>query len=163
MFSNKRFWTFSKVHGECSFWAINLNSPVTNTFLKVQIFHYIPSTINISYLFVSAGFNPVWHDTLQFTIHVPELALVRFVVEDYDKTSKNDFVGQFTLPFICIQPGTSPFHQMHQKCILRGADVETKHVFCFLIGYRHIHLLSKDGTSIPPSSLFVHVRITKLM
>uniref|UniRef100_A0A8C1J3A5 Phosphoinositide phospholipase C n=1 Tax=Cyprinus carpio TaxID=7962 RepID=A0A8C1J3A5_CYPCA len=73
------------------------------------------------------GFNPVWHDTLQFTIHVPELALVRFVVEDYDKTSKNDFVGQFTLPFICIQPG-----------------------------YRHIHLLSKDGTSIPPSSLFVH-------
>uniref|UniRef100_A0A8C2L827 Phosphoinositide phospholipase C n=1 Tax=Cyprinus carpio TaxID=7962 RepID=A0A8C2L827_CYPCA len=79
------------------------------------------------------GFNPVWYDTLQFTIHVPELALVRFVVEDYDKTSKNDFVGQFTLPFTCIQPG-----------------------------YRHIHLLSKDGTSIPPSSLFVHVRITKL-
>uniref|UniRef100_A0A3B4CWF9 Phosphoinositide phospholipase C n=1 Tax=Pygocentrus nattereri TaxID=42514 RepID=A0A3B4CWF9_PYGNA len=26
-------------------------------------------------------------------------------------------------------------------------------------GYRHIHLLSKDGTSIPPSSLFVHIRI----
>ncbi|XP_016426108.1 1-phosphatidylinositol 4,5-bisphosphate phosphodiesterase delta-4-like [Sinocyclocheilus rhinocerous] len=62
------------------------------------------------------GFNPAWYDTLQFTIHVPELALVRFVVEDYDKTSKNDFVGQFTLPFTCIQPGTSPFHQMHQKC-----------------------------------------------
>ncbi|XP_043078265.1 1-phosphatidylinositol 4,5-bisphosphate phosphodiesterase delta-4 [Puntigrus tetrazona] len=79
------------------------------------------------------GFNPVWYDTLQFTIHVPELALVRFVVEDYDKTSKNDFVGQFTLPFTCIQPG-----------------------------YRHIHLLSKDGTSIPPSSLFVNVRIAKL-
>lgn len=79
------------------------------------------------------GFNPVWYDTLQFTIHAPELALVRFVVEDYDKTSKNDFVGQFTLPFTCIQPG-----------------------------YRHIHLLSKDGTSIPPSSLFVHIRITNL-
>ncbi|XP_039538847.1 1-phosphatidylinositol 4,5-bisphosphate phosphodiesterase delta-4 [Pimephales promelas] len=80
------------------------------------------------------GFNPVWYDTLQFTVHAPELALVRFVVEDYDKTSKNDFVGQFTLPFACIQPG-----------------------------YRHIHLLSKDGTSIPPSSLFVHVQITKLI
>ncbi|XP_048024353.1 1-phosphatidylinositol 4,5-bisphosphate phosphodiesterase delta-4 [Megalobrama amblycephala] len=79
------------------------------------------------------GFNPVWYDTLQFTVHAPELALVRFVVEDYDKTSKNDFVGQFTLPFTCIQQG-----------------------------YRHIHLLSKDGTSIPPSSLFVHIRITKL-
>ncbi|TRZ00779.1 hypothetical protein DNTS_034751 [Danionella cerebrum] len=79
------------------------------------------------------GFNPVWYDTLQFTIHSPELALVRFVVEDYDKTSKNDFVGQFTLPFTCIQPG-----------------------------YRHIHLLSKDGTSIPPSSLFVHTRISNI-
>ncbi|XP_049425888.1 1-phosphatidylinositol 4,5-bisphosphate phosphodiesterase delta-4 [Epinephelus fuscoguttatus] len=79
------------------------------------------------------GFNPVWYDTLRFTIHSPELAMVRFVVEDYDKTSKNDFVGQYTLPLSCIQQG-----------------------------YRHIHLLSKDGTSIPPSSLFVHIRITEL-
>ncbi|XP_053170366.1 1-phosphatidylinositol 4,5-bisphosphate phosphodiesterase delta-4 [Scomber japonicus] len=79
------------------------------------------------------GFNPVWYDTLRFTIHTPELAMVRFVVEDYDKTSKNDFVGQYTLPLSCMQQG-----------------------------YRHIHLLSKDGTSIPPSSLFVHIRITGL-
>ncbi|KAK7880567.1 hypothetical protein WMY93_032792 [Mugilogobius chulae] len=68
------------------------------------------------------GFNPVWYDTLRFTIHAPELAMVRFVVEDYDKTSK----------------------------------------MTLLDSYRHIHLLSKDGTSIPPSSLFVHVRITEL-
>ncbi|KAF3857309.1 hypothetical protein F7725_009168, partial [Dissostichus mawsoni] len=49
------------------------------------------------------GFNPVWYDTLRFTIHTPELAMVRFVVEDYDKTSRNDFVGQYTLPLICMQ------------------------------------------------------------
>ncbi|MEQ2225160.1 1-phosphatidylinositol 4,5-bisphosphate phosphodiesterase delta-4 [Ilyodon furcidens] len=79
------------------------------------------------------GFNPLWNDTLRFNIHTPELALVRFVVEDYDKTSKNDFVGQFTLPLSCMQQG-----------------------------YRHIHLLSRDGTRISPSSLFVHVRITDL-
>ncbi|NXE14834.1 PLCD4 phosphodiesterase, partial [Lophotis ruficrista] len=78
------------------------------------------------------GFNPRWDETLQFQLHVPELALVRFVVEDYDKTSRNDFVGQYTLAFANIKPG-----------------------------YRHIHLLSKDGTSIPPSSLFVHIRITE--
>lgn len=53
----------------------------------------------------SAGFNPIWNDMLNFTVHVPELALVRFVVEDYDKTSKNDFVGQYTLPFSCLQQG----------------------------------------------------------
>ncbi|TDG96417.1 hypothetical protein EPR50_G00241560 [Perca flavescens] len=79
------------------------------------------------------GFNPVWYDTLRFTVHAPELAMVRFVVEDYDKTSKNDFVGQYTLPLRCMQQG-----------------------------YRHIHLLSKDGTSIPPSSLFVHIRIAEI-
>lgn len=54
---------------------------------------------------LSAGFNPVWYDTLRFTIHTPELAMVRFVVEDYDKTSKNDFVGQYTLPLSCMQQG----------------------------------------------------------
>uniref|UniRef100_A0A8C3XZ74 Phosphoinositide phospholipase C n=1 Tax=Catharus ustulatus TaxID=91951 RepID=A0A8C3XZ74_CATUS len=78
------------------------------------------------------GFNPRWDETLQFQLHVPELALIRFVVEDYDKTSRNDFVGQFTLN-LAVLPA----------------------------GYRHIHLLSKDGTSIPPSSLFVHIRITE--
>ncbi|XP_067994973.1 1-phosphatidylinositol 4,5-bisphosphate phosphodiesterase delta-4 isoform X4 [Melanerpes formicivorus] len=77
------------------------------------------------------GFNPRWDETLQFQVHVPELALVRFVVEDYDKTSRNDFVGQFTLAFVNIKPG-----------------------------YRHIHLLSKDGTNISPSSLFVHIHIS---
>uniref|UniRef100_A0A8C8DQC6 Phosphoinositide phospholipase C n=1 Tax=Oryzias sinensis TaxID=183150 RepID=A0A8C8DQC6_9TELE len=77
------------------------------------------------------GFNPVWNATLNFVIHTPELALVRFVVEDYDKASRNDFIGQFTLPFTCIQPG-----------------------------YRHIHLLSKDGMAIPPSSLFVNISIS---
>ncbi|XP_070693884.1 1-phosphatidylinositol 4,5-bisphosphate phosphodiesterase delta-4 [Pempheris klunzingeri] len=79
------------------------------------------------------GFNPVWNETLNFVIHTPELALVRFVVEDHDKASRNDFIGQFTLPFTCIQTG-----------------------------YRHIHLLSKDGTAIPPSSLFVNISISEL-
>ncbi|XP_029460968.1 1-phosphatidylinositol 4,5-bisphosphate phosphodiesterase delta-4 [Rhinatrema bivittatum] len=78
------------------------------------------------------GFNPVWYETLTFRIHVPELALVRFVVEDYDKTSRNDFIGQHTLPFPSIKAG-----------------------------YRHVHLLSRDGNSIPPASLLVHVRITE--
>lgn len=47
----------------------------------------------------------MWYDTLRFTIHTPELAMVRFVVEDYDKTSRNDFVGQYTLPLSCMQQG----------------------------------------------------------
>lgn len=47
----------------------------------------------------------MWYDTLRFTVHTPELAMVRFVVEDYDKTSKNDFVGQYALPLSCMQQG----------------------------------------------------------
>ncbi|XP_027729153.1 1-phosphatidylinositol 4,5-bisphosphate phosphodiesterase delta-3 isoform X2 [Vombatus ursinus] len=76
------------------------------------------------------GFNPYWGETLQFTLGVPELALVRFVVEDYDITSFNDFVGQFTLPMCSLKQG-----------------------------YRHIHLFSKDGASLSPATLFVHIQI----
>ncbi|XP_056663853.1 1-phosphatidylinositol 4,5-bisphosphate phosphodiesterase delta-4 isoform X2 [Monodelphis domestica] len=76
------------------------------------------------------GFNPYWGQTLQFRVRVPELALLRFVVEDYDRASRNDFVGQYTLPWACVQQG-----------------------------YRHVHLLSKDGTSLHPASIFVHIQI----
>lgn len=51
------------------------------------------------------GFNPHWGQTLQFQLRAPELALVRFVVEDYDTTSPNDFVGQFTLPLSSLKQG----------------------------------------------------------
>ncbi|KAM5153035.1 1-phosphatidylinositol 4,5-bisphosphate phosphodiesterase delta-4 [Mantella aurantiaca] len=79
------------------------------------------------------GFNPMWNETLRFKVHVPDLALVRFLVEDYDKTTRNDFVGQYTLPFKSIKSG-----------------------------YRHIHLLSKDGMKITPASLFVFIRIAEI-
>ncbi|XP_042309608.1 1-phosphatidylinositol 4,5-bisphosphate phosphodiesterase delta-4 isoform X2 [Sceloporus undulatus] len=79
------------------------------------------------------GFNPQWGEIFQFQVWVPELSLLRFVVEDYDKASRNDFVGQYTLPLTSVKPG-----------------------------YRHIHLLSKDGTGIPPASIFVHIRLGEL-
>ena len=53
-----------------------------------------------------AGFNPRWDCTLSFQLQVPELALVRFVVEDHEHTAKNEFVGQFTLPFTSLRTGT---------------------------------------------------------
>ncbi|XP_077407678.1 1-phosphatidylinositol 4,5-bisphosphate phosphodiesterase delta-3-A-like isoform X2 [Vanacampus margaritifer] len=76
------------------------------------------------------GFNPQWNCTFNFTIHAPALALVRFVVEDHDYTSSNDFLGQYTLPFTSLRTG-----------------------------YRHVRLLKQDGSSISPSSLFIHVKI----
>lgn len=54
---------------------------------------------------ISAGFNPMWNERFQFTINVPELAMVRFVVEDYDTASYNDLVGHYCLPLTSIQTG----------------------------------------------------------
>ncbi|XP_032643296.1 1-phosphatidylinositol 4,5-bisphosphate phosphodiesterase eta-1 [Chelonoidis abingdonii] len=50
------------------------------------------------------GFNPVWEETLTFTIHVPEIALVRFLVWDHDPIGR-DFVGQRTVAFSSLVPG----------------------------------------------------------
>lgn len=36
---------------------------------------------------------------------MPDLALVRFMVEDYDTASANDFIGQYTIPFTSMQNG----------------------------------------------------------
>ncbi|XP_039186561.1 1-phosphatidylinositol 4,5-bisphosphate phosphodiesterase eta-1 isoform X1 [Crotalus tigris] len=50
------------------------------------------------------GFNPVWEETLTFTIHMPEIAMVRFLVWDHDPIGR-DFVGQRTVTFSSLMPG----------------------------------------------------------
>nr|XP_056702582.1 1-phosphatidylinositol 4,5-bisphosphate phosphodiesterase zeta-1-like [Euleptes europaea] len=71
---------------------------------------------------------PKWDETLIFNVQVPELALVRFVVEDQISLTSNEFLGQYTLPLLSMNKG-----------------------------YRHIPLFSKMGVSLSPASLFVHV------
>ncbi|XP_066508280.1 1-phosphatidylinositol 4,5-bisphosphate phosphodiesterase delta-1-like [Hoplias malabaricus] len=74
------------------------------------------------------GFNPMWNTNFQFDLYVPELALVRFVVEDYDSVSSNDFIGQCTVPFSSLQNG-----------------------------YRHVPLFNKNGDLLSSAGLFVHI------
>uniref|UniRef100_A0A667ZEX8 Phosphoinositide phospholipase C n=1 Tax=Myripristis murdjan TaxID=586833 RepID=A0A667ZEX8_9TELE len=74
------------------------------------------------------GFNPSWNQSFQFEVYVPELALVRFVIEDYDSTSDNEFIAQYTLPFNSLQ-----------------------------MGYRHVPLLNKNGDPLPAAGLFIHI------
>ncbi|XP_072219670.1 1-phosphatidylinositol 4,5-bisphosphate phosphodiesterase delta-1-like isoform X2 [Leuresthes tenuis] len=76
------------------------------------------------------GFNPSWNVNFQFDVYVPELALVRFTVEDHDSTSGNEFIGQYTLPFNSLQ-----------------------------MGYRHVPLLNKNGDLLPSAGLFVHIMV----
>lgn len=106
-------------------------SSIVDPLVRVEI-HGVPADCDEQEtdFVLNNGFNPRWEQTLRFVLRAPELALVRFVVEDYDRTSPNDFVGQFTLPFSSMKRG-----------------------------YRHIHLLSKEGTSQSPATLFVHISI----
>lgn len=64
------------------------------------------------------GFNPSFDESFQFEIRVPELALVRFLVLDDDFIG-DDFIGQYTIPFECLQSGKMSYRQLvsHRKCL----------------------------------------------
>lgn len=73
----------------------------------------------------------MWNANFQFDVYVPELALVRFAVEDYDAASNNEFIGQYTLPFSSIQCGKSLIwsvqfnpHHSSMMLLLRGGHPE---------------------------------------
>ncbi|XP_053114183.1 1-phosphatidylinositol 4,5-bisphosphate phosphodiesterase zeta-1-like isoform X2 [Hemicordylus capensis] len=72
--------------------------------------------------------NPRWNETFTFNIQVPDLALVRFIVEDQMSITANDFLGQYTLPLMSMNKG-----------------------------YRHVPLVSKLGVNLKPASLFVYI------
>ncbi|XP_007550279.1 1-phosphatidylinositol 4,5-bisphosphate phosphodiesterase eta-2 [Poecilia formosa] len=50
------------------------------------------------------GFNPMWEETLVFSILMPQIALVRFQVWDHDPIGR-DFIGQRTVAFTSMMPG----------------------------------------------------------
>uniref|UniRef100_A0A8C3JPW2 Phosphoinositide phospholipase C n=1 Tax=Calidris pygmaea TaxID=425635 RepID=A0A8C3JPW2_9CHAR len=76
----------------------------------------------------SNALSPRWDETFSFTVQVPELALIRFCVEDEISLVANEFLGQYTLPLLSLRKG-----------------------------YRTVPLLSKDGDNLKPASLFVHI------
>uniref|UniRef100_A0A8C0GYM3 Phosphoinositide phospholipase C n=1 Tax=Chelonoidis abingdonii TaxID=106734 RepID=A0A8C0GYM3_CHEAB len=71
---------------------------------------------------------PRWNETFTFNVQVPELALVRFSVEEQISLAANEFLGQYTLPLLCMNKG-----------------------------YRHVPLFSKLGDRLDPASLFVYI------
>eukprot|EP00063_Salmo_salar_P059034 XP_014033869.1 PREDICTED: inactive phospholipase C-like protein 2 isoform X2 [Salmo salar] len=79
---------------------------------------------------VENGDNPIFDESFEFQINLPELAMVRFVVLD-DEFIGDEFIGQYTIPLECLQPG-----------------------------YRHVPLHSLTGEDLPYARLFVHVALT---
>ncbi|NWJ05159.1 PLCL2 protein, partial [Crypturellus undulatus] len=79
---------------------------------------------------LQSGDNPVFDESLEFQVNLPELAVLRFVVLDDDYIG-DEFIAQYTIPFECLQPG-----------------------------YRHVPLQALSGEPLPHATLFVHVAIT---
>ncbi|XP_041118250.1 inactive phospholipase C-like protein 1 [Polyodon spathula] len=76
------------------------------------------------------GDDPLFDESFDFQVNLPELALLRLVVLD-DDCIGDEFIGQYTIPYECLQSG-----------------------------YRHVPLLSFSGEPVEHASLFVHVAIT---
>uniref|UniRef100_A0A7N6BUM2 Phosphoinositide phospholipase C n=1 Tax=Anabas testudineus TaxID=64144 RepID=A0A7N6BUM2_ANATE len=109
----------------------NKEKSIVDPLVKVEI-HGVPAdngkkeTHHIN----NNGFNPMWNQHFKFEISVPDLAILQFVVEDYDAASQNDFIGQYCLPLTSVQNG-----------------------------YRHVPLLTKRGDPISSARLFVHLML----
>lgn len=104
------------------------------------------------------GFNPTWNENFQFEVYVPELALVRFVVEDYDSTSDNEFIGQYTLPFNGLKMGKFCSSSLQPRNANVGSSL-TATTLPLHSGYRHVPLLNKNGDVLPSAGLFVHIMV----
>ncbi|XP_054625496.1 1-phosphatidylinositol 4,5-bisphosphate phosphodiesterase delta-1-like isoform X2 [Dunckerocampus dactyliophorus] len=106
-------------------------SSIVDPLVKVEVYGVPADTaVKETSTVENNGFNPAWNENFQFDIYVPELALVRFLVEDHDSTSDNEFVAQYTLPLNTLK-----------------------------MGYRHVPLLNKNGDVVPAAALFVHVMV----
>lgn len=113
----------------------------------------------------------MWEETLVFTLHMPEIALIRFLVWDHDPIGR-DFIGQRTIAFSSMMPGKKEMGNYQISCLrLLFAVYKRKvsrcfsyHLFLFLVilaypvsGYRHVYL---EG--IEEASIFVHVAINDI-
>jgi phosphatidylinositol phospholipase C, delta len=48
---------------------------------------------------------PCWNEEFEFPLTVPEIALLRVEVHEYDMSEKDDFGGQTVLPVSELRPG----------------------------------------------------------
>ncbi|XP_051984370.1 1-phosphatidylinositol 4,5-bisphosphate phosphodiesterase delta-1-like isoform X1 [Xyrauchen texanus] len=106
-------------------------SSIVDPLVQVQIYGVsADTTVKETPYIDNNGFNPMWNEKFQFDVYVPDLALVRFLVEDYDYASDNEFIGQYTLPFNSLKNG-----------------------------YRHVPLFTKNGDLLSSAGLFIHIMV----
>lgn len=80
---------------------------------------------------VQDSWTPVWNEEFSFPLKVPELAVVRIEIHDYDVACKDDFGGQTCLPVSSLRPGIrsiSLFDSMGVK--LKYVKILMRFEFC---------------------------------
>jgi phosphatidylinositol phospholipase C delta len=65
-------------------------------------------------LYFASGFNPRWNQEMNFSVKVPELAMVHFAVKDCSTTGKNAVLGMYALPFSSMRQGRAGCHITQQ-------------------------------------------------
>ncbi len=99
------------------------------------------------------GFNPMWEETLVFTLHMPQIALVRFMVWDHDPIGR-DFIGQRTIAFKSMLPGklhASQWHYWIENAVYIYIFVNSSVSLNFIISLIHrlsTCLFRRNGRSI---------------
>ncbi|CAL8261250.1 unnamed protein product [Merluccius merluccius] len=98
-------------------------------FVRVEV-HGVPSTCVTKHTDTvkDNSLDPFWDASMNFEVSDPELSLLRFSVRDRTGLLSSELVGQYSLPFSSMKRG-----------------------------YRWVPLLSRDGCSLDPASLFVFV------
>uniref|UniRef100_A0AAZ3QZ63 Phosphoinositide phospholipase C n=1 Tax=Oncorhynchus tshawytscha TaxID=74940 RepID=A0AAZ3QZ63_ONCTS len=96
------------------------------------------------------GFNPMWEETLVFTLHMPELALVRFLVWDHDPIGQ-DFIGQRTIAFNSMIPG-------YRHVYLEG--MEAASIFVHVSVHDITGKVGSKGSGISPTSPFCFGKVS---
>uniref|UniRef100_A0A8C6QEH6 Phosphoinositide phospholipase C n=1 Tax=Nannospalax galili TaxID=1026970 RepID=A0A8C6QEH6_NANGA len=82
---------------------VSLFSNKANTLVIIEVYGVPNDHIKQqTHVIKKNAFSPRWNETFTFVIQVPELALIRFVVETQSLIAGNEFLGQYTLPVLCM-------------------------------------------------------------
>ncbi|OQR69737.1 1-phosphatidylinositol 4 [Tropilaelaps mercedesae] len=108
-----------------------LEGEVVDPYVVLKIVGHPSDSRTVKTEFVkNNGFNPHWNKMFEFTINLPDLATLVFIVKDDSRTGKNLKLGKYAVPLTALRPG-----------------------------YRHVHLRNASFEKIVPATLFVHVSI----
>ena len=72
---------------------------------ELSVIHLRTNTSSFLLVPGDNGFNPVWNEQTQFIVSNPDIALIRFLVQDEDVFGDPNFLGQAVYPIKSLKSG----------------------------------------------------------